>query len=247
MLLNSFDEISTMRENAHILLEMFRDMQSMVLPGTYLDELEARAVAVLQKRGAGSSFLEDGIFGHVIAASVNEQAAWGVPDHRQLKEQDMITISAGVYKNGLHCALTQTYAVGPVAAETRKLIDDTLESLVEGLAVVHAGVRVSDISHAIQTYALSHGYGVPTGYAGHGIGKHFQEPPAIRFYGLKGRGETLKEGQLLSVETMLIQGSGQTYTRPPSMTICAGGNVCHFGHTVIVARDGLEILTRLYD
>ena len=57
------------------------------------------------------------------------------------------------------------------------------QSLYAGLEQVKPGNRVSDISHAVQTYLESHGCSTPRDYTVHGIGTEFHEDPSIPNWG----------------------------------------------------------------
>ncbi len=69
-----------------------------------------------------------------------------------------------------------------------KLIKVTEESLMKGIEQAHAGKRLGAISHAIQSYAESHGYSVVRDFVGHGIGKEMHEDPPVPNYGSSNRG-----------------------------------------------------------
>ena len=73
------------------------------------------------------------------------------------------------------------------------LIERTKQSFFEGLKYCREGYRVGDISHAVQEYAESFGYGVVKPLTGHGIGHNMHQDPDVPNYGRAGRGTCRSE------------------------------------------------------
>ena len=95
----------------------------------------------------------------------------GIPGQRTLAEGDVISIDCGAIVEGWHGDAAITVPVGEVADDVRELLRVTEESLWRGMAAARLGGRVTDISHAVETYVRSQGrYGILEDYTGHGIG-----------------------------------------------------------------------------
>ena len=64
-------------------------------------------------------------------------------------------------------------------------------------------------------------------------------------YGKKGTGPVLKEGMVIAVEPMLNLGTADIYMLDDGWTILTDDDSpsAHFEHTVVVTKDGYEILT----
>ena len=110
-----------------------------------------------------------------------------------------------------------------------------------------AGARLSDVSHAIQSYAEARGYGVVRKYISHGIGRSLHEEPQIKNYGLPGRGLLLRPGMTFAIEPMITAGSYDTRELADGWTVVTADRslAAHFEHTVaITEHGGPEILTR---
>jgi len=137
--------------------------------------------------------------------------------------------------------------VGEVDAEIQKLLDVTEESLYKGIAQAITGNRLSDISHAIQSYAESFDYGVVRDFVGHGIGRSMHEDPQVPNYGSPGRGPKLKPGMTLAIEPMINLGTHEVRTLADGWTVVTADRKrsAHFEHTIAVTTDGPEILTKL--
>jgi methionyl aminopeptidase len=126
------------------------------------------------------------------------------------------------------------------------LLRVTEESLFVGLDQIKSGKRLTDISHAIQTYVEKHGYSVVRELVGHGVGKSLHEDPDVPNYGRPNHGPRLTPGMVLAVEPMVNSGRRQIQILEDDWTIVTedGGWSAHFEHTVAVTEDGFEILTK---
>ncbi len=118
----------------------------------------------------------------------------GIPGKRVLKEGDIISLDIGAKLNGYHGDSAWTYAVGNITKKDQELLDVTETSLYKGLEQAKAGARLSDISHAIQSYAEPLGYAIVREYVGHGVGQDLHEDPQIPHYGPPWKRSTLKTG-----------------------------------------------------
>ena len=122
----------------------------------------------------------------------------------------------------------------------------TEEALFKGLSTIHDGARVGDIGYAIYTFARKHNLGVVRELVGHGVGSNIHEEPDVPNYGKKNTGPILKSGMVIAVEPMLNAGTHHVCILEDDWTIVTadGKPSAHFEHTVLVTKDGYEILTK---
>ena len=94
-------------------------------------------------------------------------------------------------------------------------------------------------------YAKEHGLGVVKELCGHGVGTSVHESPDVPNYGKQGTGPLLREGMVIAVEPMLTLGSPSIYVDSNDWTIITQDHSpsAHYEHTVVVTKDGYEILT----
>ena len=121
----------------------------------------------------------------------------------------------------------------------------TNEALEAGIAAAVPGNRIGDISHAIGTIAREHGYGMPQGWGGHGIGREMHEDPSVPNEGRAGRGLKLKPGLVIAIEPMFHAG-GDDYTIDDdgwTIRTADGSRAAHSEHSIAITEDGPEILT----
>ncbi len=181
-----------------------------------------------------------------VCLSVNDEVIHGIGSkQRILKSGDIISMDVSVIYKGYVGDNTRTVLIGKVAPETEALVKATDEALKAGIAMARSGNRVGDISHAIQTYVESRGYGVVEEFTGHGVGRHMHEDPQIPNYGRPGTGPVLRAGMTLAIEPMITMGSPRISFDDDGWTVrtADGKPSCHIEHTVLVTHGDPEILT----
>lgn len=239
-------EIELMREAGRITALAHEVVKEAVKPGVTTAQLDKIVEQTIRGQGATPSFL--GLYGFPASAciSVNEELVHGIPDKRVLKNGDIVSIDIGACYQGYHGDSAWTYAVGEVSEEAKTLMKVSKESLFEGLKQVKAGNRLGDVSHAIGEYIYAHGYSTPADYTGHGVGSQLHEDPIIPNFGEAGRGPLLKEGMTLAIEPMVHVGKPFTKVLANDWTVVPkdGSLTAHYEHTVLVTKDGYEILTK---
>lgn len=242
-------EIETMRHAGKITSMALAAVAKAIKPGVSTKQLDAIAEKTIRSMGATPSFKGYGGFPGSICTSINEQLVHGIPSNVTLKEGDIISIDCGACYKGYHGDSAWTFAVGEVSTEAKNLMKVTKESLFEGLKQVKAGNRLGDVCHAIGAYVEEHGYSVPVDYTGHGIGTALHEEPAIPNFGQAGRGILLKEGMTLAIEPMVHAGKPQTRVLQDDWTVVTkdGSLAAHYEHTILVTKEGYEILTIDHD
>lgn len=238
-------EISIMREAGRIVALTHKELKKHIVPGISTRELDTIAEQYISQHGAKPSFKGYNGFRGSICTSVNEQVVHGIPGDYRLREGDIISIDIGAYYNGYHGDSAWTYPVGNIDEQSQQLLDVTEQSLFKGLEHATAGVRLSNISHAIQTYVENEGFSIVREYVGHGIGHHLHEAPQIPHYGPPDKGPLLKPGMVLAIEPMVNAGNRDVKTLSDRWTVVTldGKRSAHFEHTVAIMEDGYEILT----
>ncbi|MFV8829681.1 type I methionyl aminopeptidase [Alkalihalobacterium sp. APHAB7] len=240
-------EIAIMREAGKIVALTHQELKKHIQPGITTKELDNIAEKLIRSYDAVPSFKGYNGFTGSICASVNEELVHGIPGKRILKAGDIISIDIGAQYNGYHGDSAWTYAVGEIAESDQKLMDVTETSLYKGLEEAKPGERLSNISHAIQTYVEAHGYSVVREYVGHGVGQNLHEDPQIPHYGPPGKGPRLKPGMVLAIEPMVNAGTRFVRTLADNWTVVTTDrkNCAHFEHTIAITETGYEILTKV--
>ena len=178
IIIKSKREIELMSEAGKIVAGAHEAVRKAVAPGITTAELDNIADEYIRSCGAYPSFKGYYGFPASICVSVNEQVIHGIPGNLRLKEGDIVSVDIGAIYNGYHGDAARTHPVGDVSPEALNLIGITKGSFYEGIKYASSGYRLSDISHAIQTYVKVGILGCKT-YVGHGIGQSMHEDPQI--------------------------------------------------------------------
>ena len=238
-------EQDLLRIAGHVVYETHQHLKPMVKPGVSLLELDSEGEKFIRSKGCTPSFKGYDGFPNALCISVNDEVVHGIPSNRKLKKGDIVSIDIGACYKGYHGDSAWTYAVGDIDEDKKYLMEHTEKSLFEGIKQVKPGNRVGDIGYAVEKYAKAHNLGVVRELCGHGVGTDVHEDPDVPNYGTKGTGPILKEGMVIAIEPMLNLGTEQIFIEDNDWTIITGDGKAsaHFEHTVLVTKDGYEILT----
>jgi methionyl aminopeptidase len=247
VIIKSSQEIAIMREAGRIVAAVIEALNREVRPGVTTRELDDVAVREFKKRGAVASFKGYRGYPSSICTSVNEEVVHGIPGARVLKAGDIISLDVGAMVNGFHADAAVTLGVGKISSDAQGLIETTKGALEAGIAAARNGVRLGDVSAAIQSYAESRNFSVVREYVGHGIGRDLHEDPQVPNFGIAGEGILLKKGMTVALEPMLNAGVWRTKVTDNRWTVVtADGKLsAHFEHTIAIADNVPEILTVL--
>jgi methionyl aminopeptidase len=245
--------IDAMREAGRVVAHALAAVQGAAEVGVSLSELDEVAHTVIREAGATSPFLNyhppfaPTPFPAVICASVNDVIVHGIPGGYRLRDGDLLSVDCGAALDGWTGDAATSFIVGAAASADLKLIETTQRALAAGIAAAVEGNRIGDISAAIGTMARAAGYGVPSDFGGHGIGRQMHEDPHVPNEGRAGRGLRLRPGLVLAIEPMLMAAGGHGYVIAPdgwSLRTVDGSRAAHAEHTVAVTKNGPRILTR---
>ena len=244
------EQIDAMRRAGLVVGRTLELLRGSVRAGITTRELDAIAEDHIRSGGGIPSFkgYSQPPFPGSICASVNDQVVHGIPGDRVLAEGDVISIDCGAIVDGWHGDAAITVAVGQVPPEVTELMRVTEGSMWAGFAAARLGGRVSDISHAVETYVRERGgYGILEEFTGHGIGTAMHQPPNVPNYGRPGRGPKLERGLALAVEPMVTLGSHHTALDDDEWTVVTedGSWAAHFEHTFTLTPNGPWVLTAL--
>lgn len=239
-------EIELLKVAGKIVGDTHKYLLPFIKPGITTKELDDLAHNYIVSQGAIPSFKGYNGYPGSICTSVNEEVVHGIPGNRKLRDGDIISIDIGACYKGYHGDSAWTYAVGTVKKEVLALMKCTEEALFAGLSVIKEGTRVGDIGYAVSNVADKYNLGVVKELVGHGVGSHLHEDPDVPNYGKQGTGPVLKEGMVIAVEPMLNLGTPNIYILDDDWTIITADDKpsAHFEHTVLVTKDGYEILTK---
>lgn len=245
--LKTVKEIELMKSANRIVAEILSGLKANIKPGVATDDLNDYAEDKLKEKKAKSAFKGYRGYPKALCTSVNSQVVHGIPSRTPLKEGDLVSIDFGAYCDGFYGDAAITVPVGEVSDEARRLVDVAEKSLYAGIEKAYPGNRLSDISHAIQSFVEENGFSVVREFVGHGIGRSLHEEPQIPNFGAPGLGVRLKPGMVLAIEPMINAGGWEIKILQDGWTAVTrdGRLSAHFEHTVAITDAGPMILTRL--
>lgn len=238
-------ELEIMREAGRITAKALRVVATAVRPGATTADLDRLAEEAIRAEGAAPAFKGYHGFPATLCTSLNDQVVHGIPGPRVLREGEIVSVDCGAIVDGYYGDSAMTFAVGDVSDEAKRLMTVTRESLEAGIARCIPGMRLYDISAAVQDVAERAGFSVVREYVGHGIGRSMHEDPQVPNYGKAGTGPTLKPGMVLAIEPMINAGRADVRSLDDGWTVVTldGSLSAHFEHTVAVTENGPLVLT----
>ncbi len=238
-------QIEIMRKAGKIVAETLDLIEEEIKPGMSTKDLDKIAEDYIISRKAVPAF--KGYHGYPAATciSIDEEVVHGIPGGRRLVDGQIVSVDLGTIYGGYYGDAARTFAIGDISEEKKRLMQITRDCLDAAIAKVRDGVKLGEISHAVQTTAESAGYSVVRDMVGHGIGRAMHEDPQIPNYGPPEGGPVIKKGMVLAIEPMVNIGEYKVNQKADGWTIVTadGSPSAHFEHSVAVTEDGADILT----
>ncbi|MDB5185390.1 MAG: Methionine aminopeptidase [Candidatus Saccharibacteria bacterium] len=243
------DEIIAMRESGHMLATVLEYLKANIKPGMTTQDMDDLAVAETKRLGGEPGFLGYQGFPRSLCISINDEVVHGIPSkERVIKDGDLVSLDYGVRYKGMVTDAARSVIVGtPKQRRHIELIERTAKSLDAGIAAVHDRVRTGDIGSSVEGYLKKFHYGIVRDLVGHGVGHHLHEDPNIPNTGRADTGPWLDAGMTIAIEPMVTLGTERVYVADDGWTIITADHswAAHFEDTVLITKDGAEILTRL--
>jgi methionyl aminopeptidase len=238
-------EIDSLRRACRIASETLLQTAELIKPGVTTDEINRFVHEDTLRRGARPAPLNYHGFPKSVCTSVNDVVCHGIPGSQRLKDGDIINVDVTSIYEGFHGDTSATFYVGQPSKEARHVTETARRSLEIGISVVRDGARLGDIGAAIQEYAESEGCSVVRAFVGHGIGRRFHEPPQVSHVGTRGSGLRLRAGMCFTIEPMINVGGYEVDILDDGWTVVTrdGSLSAQFEHTLVVTREGCEVLT----
>lgn len=249
-LIKSQSQIEKIRKSGQVLSDVLKALSREIEPEVLPINLDNLARKLIGEAGGTPAFLgykpEGALhpFPYALCSSVNEVIVHGRPSDTPLKDGDIITLDLGVNWQGGISDAAITVPVGNVSKSVEHLIDLTKRALDAGIRQVMPGKTVGDIGHAIEKIAINGGGKIVDSLTGHGVGNEVHEDPIIYNFGEPNTGMELKPGMVIAIEPMISMETNEVkQLRDDSFVTADRSLSAQFEHTVLVTKDGSEILT----
>jgi methionyl aminopeptidase len=258
-------DFAGMRAAGRVAAEILDAVAALVMPGTTTGAIDEFITAEVQRRGVTSATIGYKGYRHASCISVNHVVCHGIPgapipmskaetisrdfEKRRkddtLLDGDILNVDVTVIVDGWYGDTSRMYVAGTLSRMAERLIAETHEGLMRGIAMVKPGNTFGDIGHAIQAYVEARGMSVVRDFCGHGLGRVFHAPPNVLHYGRPGSGPLLEEGMFFTVEPMVNLGRPATKVLADDWTAVTLDKSlsAQFEHSVGVTSTGCEIFT----
>ena len=242
-------EIEKMRQSCRTASEILDRLGELIRPGVTTKEIDDDAADLMNEAKVKSAFYKYRLghreFPGNICISLNDEVVHGIGSQRRIQYGDIVKLDIGVIQDGWVGDTAQTIPVGVVDERTDQLLRVTEKALERAINVAEEGARLGDICAEIEDEASQNNFSVVREFVGHGVGRKLHEEPQIPNYGRRGSGPKLKAGMTLAIEPMINIGGPDVRLLDDGWTVrtADGTRSAHFEHTVLITKDGPEILT----
>lgn len=241
-------ELKDIKTSGQMLAKVLELLKKVIEPNMTTKDLAVLAAKELKSLGGKPAFLGYYGFPDVLCVSINDEIIHGIPSAKKIiHKADIVSLDFGVIFNGMITDAAISVAIDSNNSRDSFLLKHTEKALLSGIDKVKPGVRVGDLSTAIQNVLDKSQLGIVREYVGHGVGHHLHEEPNIPNYGQAGTGPVLLENMTIAIEPMATLGSEQTIVDSDGWTVRTmdGSRAAHFEHTVLITKEGAEILTQI--
>jgi len=245
VILKTPEQIELIRVSSLLVGDTLAEVAGLIRPGITTAELDRIAESFIRDNGAIPAFKGYNGFPGSLCISVNTEVVHGIPGKRELKDGDVVSVDCGVIKNNYFGDSAYSFVIGETTPVVRKLIKVTKECLYRAIEKAVAGMRIGDISAAVQDHAESNGFGVVRELVGHGVGVRLHEKPEVPNFGKRGSGMLLKEGMVIAIEPMINAGKRNVRQMDDGWTIVTADSQpsAHFEHTVSIGKNKADVLS----
>lgn len=243
-------EHAALRRAGSVAAETLAFIGRRIAPGITTADIDRWVREDTAARGGKPSQLGYQGFPAAVCTSRNEVVCHGIPSPQtRLAPGDIVNVDVTTEIGGFHGDTSATFFIGEPSAEARHVVTVARRCRDAGIAAVRDGARLGDVGAAIDELARAEGCSVVRDYGGHGIGRVMHAPPHVAHTGARGTGMRLRAGMAFTIEPMVNLGAPEVRLLPDGWTVVtADGRLsAQFEHTVLVTRDGCEVLTARAD
>lgn len=241
------EEIKLMRKSGKILAEVLEECLEVAKAGVSTLQIDEFAEKLIKQKGGKPAFKGYQGYPATVCTAIDEVIVHGIPQANQiLKEGDLLTIDCGVIYEGMYTDAARSKGIGKISPEKERLIKTAKEALSKAIDLAKPGIHLGQISKTIQETVEEAGFHIIRDLTGHGIGKKLHEEPVVLNY-WDGDGPILKTGMTLAIEPIFSIGTSQMKTLNDKWTLVTIDNstAVQEENTILITRDGAEILTSL--
>ncbi|MBQ6157536.1 MAG: type I methionyl aminopeptidase [Thermoguttaceae bacterium] len=181
--------------------------------------------------------------------SINEQVVHAIPSDRKIAEGDIVSVDTGCKIDGWCGDAADTYLIGEVDAESKKLVDTTRAALMLAIEKLRTAKMWSEVAGQMERCVKKNGFSVVEVFVGHGIGRQMHEEPQVPNYVynsfLRYGDFKIRPGVVIAIEPMVNVGTKRVREGHDGweITTADGKRSAHIEHSVGILSTGPIILT----
>ncbi len=247
IIIKNAEQIEGIRKSSQLAGNTLRFISDYVKEGVntlYLDKLVEEYI---RDNGAIPAPLNYHGFPNSCCISLNNVICHGIPSEKTiLKQGDILNIDVTTILDGYYGDTSTMFTIGDISNEAAKLVEDTEHALYLGIEQVKPNNCFGNIGFVIGRFAKARNYGVVYEFCGHGVGLEFHEEPQVDHIARRNTGEIMKPGMIFTIEPMINLGRARALVdKKDGWTARTVDNKlsAQFEHTILVTKDGYEILT----
>ncbi len=250
--LKTEEDIEKLRKGGKILAMILDELEKEVVAGNTTLDVDDRAMELIEEYG-----VEPMILGYhprfaprpypaAICVSINDEVVHGIPNEDPVEfiDGDVVSIDAVIGYEGMVVDSARTVGVGQLSKESEELLQVTAKALSVAIDAAKPGNHIVDIGRAIEA-VVPKKFGIIESFCGHGVGYDLHEEPQVPNFVTKDKGAKLEPGMVIAIEPMITTGSKEVVVLEDGYTAVTedGSMAAHMEHTVLITKDGPEILT----
>lgn len=245
-------DIEILRQGGKILAMILDELEKEVVAGNTTLDVDDRAMELIEEYGVEPMILgyhpqfADRPYPAAVCVSINDEVVHGIPNEDPVEfiDGDVVSIDAVIGYQGLVLDSARTVGVGQLSKEAEGLIAVTHKALSAAIDAAQPGAHIVEIGRAIEK-VVGGKYGIIEAFCGHGVGYDLHEEPQVPNFVTKDKGPKLEPGMVIAIEPMITTGSKEVVVLEDGYTAVTedGSYAAHMEHTVLITKDGPEILT----
>lgn len=242
------EEIAIMREGGQKLARIKEEVARKIAPGMSAMDIEILVDTLIKESGAEASFKKVKGYSWATCVNVNDGVVHGIPKKSVVfRTGDVVSVDLGVYFKGFHTDTSISFLLGE-DKKRQKFLATGKNALENAIAKAQVGLKIRDISSAMEETLKKAGFSAVRSLVGHGIGRKLHEYPPVPCFvsGSEEESLVLETGLVIAIEAMYTAGSPTLVTEADGWTISTSdGKIAGlFEETVAVTANGPQVLTR---
>jgi methionyl aminopeptidase len=238
-------QIRHLARTASVLYELFSEMSGVIGPGKNGMALQRYIVNYLYEHNAQPVLRGYQGFRSDVSISVNNTAAHGIPDERNFRPGDLITVDVAIVVDGWYGDMAWTFGIPPLNVKERRLIRAAWQACIAGCLALKPGIPLGTLGSHVISAAERLGGRVVNQFCGHSIGRELHEAPLIPYTRSPGYGWVIQNGMVLNIEPVVTLGEPFVEKNGDGVSFCTRDKspTAQFELTCAVGEQGLRILS----